>query len=111
MHNINNEGTYTDSIFEEVHNKHTVPKINTPEKEVEIMTEFKKPMYIPTQEQSGLITECLQKDTALICIVKIKYIGRIRLDPPLVCLLGTGSTDTMIQNRCLQPGSRPMLPK
>ena len=111
MHNINNEGQYTDYIFEEVHDGHVVPNLYTPNEDNEIMREFNETMWIPTPKQGGSKTECLQKDIAPVCIVKVKYIGGVRLDRPLVCLLDTGSTGTMIQNRCLPPGLKPMISK
>ena len=111
MHNINNEGVYTDYIFEEVHDDYIVPNIFTQEEDDEIMKEFNESMWIPTPKQGGSRTECLMSDIAPVCIVKINYIGGIRLDRPLVCLLDTGSTGTMIQNRCLPPGSQPMISK
>ena len=42
MHNINNEGMYTDYIFEEDHDDYTVPNIFTQEEDDEIMKEFNK---------------------------------------------------------------------
>ena len=112
MHNINNEGVYTDYIFEEAHDDYTVPHIYTQEEDDEIMNEFNELMFIPTAKQvGGSMTECMMNDIAPVCIVKINYIGGIRLDRPLVCLLDTGSTGTMIQNRCLPPGSQPMISK
>ena len=76
------------------------------------MDEFNELMFIPTAKQvGGSMAECMMNDIAPVCIVKINYIGGIRLDRPLVCLLDTGSTGTMIQNWCLPPGSRPMISK
>ena len=49
------------------------------------------------------------KDIASVCIVKTKYVGGIRLDRHLVCLLDTGSTSIMIQQWCLPPGLTPMI--
>ena len=111
MHNINKEGKYTNYIFQEVHDDHTVPNIYTPEGNNEIIREFNETMWIPTPTHGGSMTECLEKDIAPVCIVKIKYIGGIRLDQPLVCLLDTGSTSTMIQHRCLPPESQPIISK
>ena len=59
MHNINNEGQYTDYIFVDIHYDHTVPYIYTPEEEDEIMRGFNETMWIPTPKQGGLMTECL----------------------------------------------------
>ena len=69
-------------------------------------------MLIPTpKQQGGSMTECWMNDIAPVCIVKVNYIGGRGLDRSLVCLLDTGSTGTMIQNRCLPPGSQPMISK
>ena len=111
MHNINNEGCHTDYIFEEVHDDYVVPNIFTPEEDDEIMKEFNELTWIPTPKQGGSMTECWMNDIAPVCIVKVNYIGGIRLDRPLVCLLDTGSTGTMFQNKCLPPGTRPMISK
>ena len=46
-------------------------------------------------------------DVAPIAMVKVKTINKIRVDRPLVCLLDTGSTGTMIQARALPPGVVP----
>ena len=51
--------------------------------------------------------EVMQQDIVPVCIVKINYIKGIRLDRPLVCLLDTGSTGTMVQYQCLPPGATP----
>ena len=109
MHNINNEGRYSDCIFqEEEHDDHTVPTIYTQEEDDAIMKEFNETMYIPTPKANyGSMKEATQQDIAPVCIVKINYIGGIRLDRPLVCLLDTGSTGTMVQYRCLPPGATP----
>ena len=53
MHNINNEGMYTDYIFEEEHDDYTVPNIFTQEEDDEIMKEFNETMWIPTPKQQG----------------------------------------------------------
>ena len=107
MHNINNEGVYTDYIFEEAHDDYTVPHIYTQEEDDEIMNEFNELMFIPTAKQvGGSMTECMMNDIAPVCIVKINYIGGIRLDRPLVCLFDTGSTGTMIQKGVYHPGQR-----
>ena len=47
------------------------------------------------------------EDLAPICIIKIRNVGGVRLDRPLVALLDTGSTNTLIQQRCIPPGARP----
>ena len=70
MHNINNEGNYTDYRFKEVHDDHTVPIIYTQEEDDEIMKEFNETMFIPKpKNKGGLMIECLQKDIAPVCIV------------------------------------------
>ena len=74
------------------------------------MREFNETMYIPTPKaNSRLMKETMYQDIAPVCIVKVNCIGGIRLDRPLVCLLDTGSTGTMIQYRCLPPGATPMI--
>ena len=83
---------------------HNVPSIYTPKDDDEIMREFNGTMYVPTPKQGGLMTECLQNNIGPVCIMKINYIRGIRLDRPQVYLLDTGSTGTIIQNRCLPPG-------
>ena len=45
----------------------------------------------------------------LMCIVKVKKIGGITLDRPLLCLLDTGSTSTLIQRQALSFGCTPRL--
>ena len=55
--------------------------------------------------------QTLQQDIAPDCIVRIKYIGGIRLERPLICLLNTGSTRTMVQEKCLPPGEKPNISK
>ena len=47
MHNINNEGIYTDCIFNETHDDYTMPNIFTPEEDDEIMREFNSLGAIP----------------------------------------------------------------
>ena len=42
-------------------------------------------------------------DVASLTMVKVKAINKIQVDRPLVCLLNTGSTGTMIQARALLP--------
>ena len=59
------------------------------------------------QKSNGLMENCLSNNIAPVCMVKIHYIGGIRLDWPLVCLLETGSTGTMVQAWCLPPGAKP----
>ena len=111
MHNINNEGSYTDYIFEEEHDDYTVPIIYTEEEDEQMIKEINENMFIPTPKSNQSMKQQMQQDIAPVCIVKIKYIGGIRLDRLLICLLDTGSTGTMIQNRCLPPGATPNISK
>jgi transposase InsO family protein len=108
MHNINNEGSYIDFIFEEQYDEHTVPIIYTEDEDNQIMNEMNEMMFIPTpKQQPGTMKDKMHSDVAPVCIVKIHYISGIRLDRPLICLFDTGSTGTMIQQRCLPPGAKP----
>ena len=99
MHNLMNEGVHSDFIFEETYDEHTVPIMYTEEEDNQIMNEMHEMMFIPTPKQQNK----MNKDVAPVCIVKIQYIGGVRLDRPLICLLDTGSTGTMVQQRCLPP--------
>ena len=60
-------------------------------------------MFIPTAKAARSKTS----DVAPIAMVKMKTINKIQVDRPLVCLLDTGSTGTMIQARTLPPGVVP----
>ena len=104
IHNINNDGKHTAYIFEEVHDDHTVPIIYTQEEDNKIMREYNKTMFILTPKNNGeLMSKCLQQDILPVCIVKINYISGIRLGRPLVCLLDTSSTGTMVQKSVCHP--------
>ena len=48
-------------------------------------------------------------DMAPIAMVKVKTINKIQVTSPLICLLDTGSTGTMIQSRALPPGVVPTI--
>ena len=50
-------------------------------------------VFIPTAKAVRSKTS----DIAPIAMVKVKTINKIQVDRPLVCLLNTGSTGTMIQ--------------
>ena len=80
MHNINNEGNYTDYIFEEEHDNYTVPIIYTKEEDDKMIREINEMMFIPTPKSNRSMKQTLQQDIAPVCIVRIKYIGGIRLD-------------------------------
>ena len=60
-------------------------------------------VFIPTVKTVRSKTN----DVAPIAMVKVKTINKIQVDRPLVCLLDTGSTGTMIQSRALPPGVVP----
>ena len=49
-----------------------------------IMKECNTAMWKTTPNQGGSMTECLEKDITPLCIVKIKCIGGIKLDQPLI---------------------------
>ena len=68
-------------------------------------------MFIPMPKSNRSMKQTLQQDIAPDCIVRIKYIGGIRLERPLICLLNTGSTRTMVQEKCLPPGEKPNISK
>ena len=90
---------YTDYIFKEEHDDYIVPNIFTPEQEDEIMREFKK-INMDTDTQSRWIElECWMNDITPVCIVKLNYIRRIRLDRPYLCLHNTGHTGRTIHNK------------
>ena len=80
MHNINNEGNYTDYNFEEEHDDYTVPIIYTKEEDDKMIREINEMMFIPTPKSNRSMKQTLQQDIAPVCIVRIKYIGGIRLD-------------------------------
>ena len=80
IHNINNEGNYTDYIFEEKHDNYTMPIIYTEEEDDEMIREINEMMFIPTPKSNRSMKQTLQQDIAPVCIVRIKYIGGIRLD-------------------------------
>ena len=98
-------------MFEEEHDDYTVPIIYTEEEDDEMIREINEMMFIPTPKSNRTMKQTLQQDIAPVCIVRIKYIGGIWLDRPLICLLDTGSTGTMVQGRCLPPGARPNISK
>ena len=79
MHNINNEGNYTDYIFEEEHDDYTVPTIYTEEEDDEMIKELNETMFIPTPKSNRSMKQTMEQDIAPVCIVKIKYVGGIRL--------------------------------
>ena len=60
-------------------------------------------MFIPTSKA----VQSKTSDVAPIAMVKVKTINKIQVDRPLVCLLDTDSTGTMIQARVLLPGVVP----
>ena len=60
-------------------------------------------VFIPTVKAVRSKTS----DVAPIAMVKVKTINTIQVDRPLVCLLDTGSTGTLIQARALLPGVVP----
>ena len=70
MHNINNEGRYSDCIFQEQeHDDHTVPTIYSQEEDDAIMKEFNETMYIPTPKaNSGSMKETMYQDIAPVCL-------------------------------------------
>lgn len=65
------------------------------------MDELNDSFFIPTHKT----TRQRNKDIAPICIVKIKYIGGVQLNQPLLCLFDSGSTGTLVNRRCLPPGA------
>ena len=66
--------------------------------------ELNESFYFPAPK-----TVCKKSnDVAPICIVKVRTIGGVLMDKPLLCLLDTGSTTTMIQRRALPKGCNPM---
>lgn len=77
------------------------PIIYTEEEEEAMMKELKKGMFFPTPKTSQ--TTKTKQDLAPTCICKIKTIGSIPLDRPLVCLFETRSTGVMVNQRILPP--------
>ena len=57
-------------------------------------------VFVPTAKAVRSKTS----DVAPIAIVKVKTINKIQVDRPIVCLLDTCSTGTMLQARTLPPG-------
>ena len=68
------------------------------------MDELNEHFFFPTAKT----TRQRDKDVAPVCIVKIGSIGGVSLDKPLLCLLDTRSTTTMIQWKALPAGCVPM---
>ena len=64
MHNINNEGSYTNYIFEEEHDDHTVPIIYTEEEDDEMIKEINETMFIPTPKNNRSMKQAMQQDIA-----------------------------------------------
>ena len=55
IHNINNEGNYTNYIFEEEHDDYTVPIIYTEEEDDKMIREINEMMFIPTSKSNRLM--------------------------------------------------------
>ena len=107
MHSIKYEGMYSEIIDDDEYvNEDAIamgpPIIYTEEEEEAMMKELNDGMFFPTPKTSR--TTKRQQDLAPICICKIKTIGGIPLDRPLICLFDTGSTGVMINRRVLPPG-------
>ena len=64
-------------------------------------------VFIPTAKT----VRFKNSDVAPIAMVRIKTINQIKVARPLVCLLDSGSTGTMIQTRALPPGVVPNISK
>ena len=60
MHNIDNEGNYTNYIFEEEHDDYTVPIIYTQEEDDAMMRKFNETMFVPTPKSNVSMKEIMQ---------------------------------------------------
>ena len=103
MRHIQSEGIYgfadnekDEYVFDETYVLTDVDKYN--------VNELNKLFYFSTPKT----VRKKDIDVAPICSVKIQMIGGMLLDKPLLCLLDTGSTNTVIQQRALPKGCSPI---
>ena len=103
MKSIETEGFYSYDKIEE--NKPDVFELyeNT-EQDNEDIDEMNRSFFFPTPKT---VRRNKINDLTPMCIVKIKSIGGVRLSRPLLCLLDTGASCTMIQRRALPYGCVP----
>ena len=74
--------------------------IYTQEEDDEAMEELNNRFFFPMPK-----TIRKQKDDIThICLMKIKYIGGVQLDCPLLCLFNSRSTGTLVNRCCLLSG-------
>ena len=73
-------------------------------KDEDDIKELNRSFFFPTPKTKRQVR---LDDRTPMCIVKIKHIGGVRLARPLLCLLDTGASCTMIQRRSLPCGSVP----
>ena len=100
-HSSNNKGDY---IYGDPSHLSMEDEILTEEDEQALHEAF---LFIPTAKTVRFKTS----DVAPIAMVKVKTINQIQVARPLVCLLDSGSTGTMIQSRALPPGVIPNVSK
>ena len=104
MHSIESEGFYAYEITENDDDVVFDETYNLSQRDEDDIKELNRSFFFPTPKTKRQVRF---DDRTPMCIVKIKYIGRVRLARPLLCLLDTGASCTMIQRRSLPYGSVP----
>ena len=105
MHSIESEGFYAYEITENDDEVVFDETYNLSQKDEDDIRELNRSFFFPTPKTKRQVR--FVGDRTPMCIVKIKYIGGVRLARPLLCLLDTGASCTMIQRRSLPYGSVP----